>query len=639
MEAGEEMTDSRRIGRFSFVPDLNVAETSRNREEETLSPQEDYRSQFYKHYRREADEYDREFMEKYDGDLDTTLIFVSFVRCSGVLVVTWSQAGLFSAVTSAFIIDVQSQLRSDPNDETAALLRVLIYKTDNTTFGNDIPPLPQWTGPPYMIVQVQAVLYASLTTSLLSAFLAMLGKQWLNRYVSTDLRGTAIERCQNRQRKLDGIITWYFDHVMGSLPLMLQAALLLLGCALSRYLWEINVAIASVLIGVTSFGIVFYIFIVVAGAASEGCPYQTPGSTALRYLRPKIHRILHSTASVVENAFWGTKTGKTIARNTERYHPSRYRGNIESFLRDMVLEIPRAFAIDTYHLGRGTARLLAALPAGVCRLGSVMVVLLVSVFHRVHNRLRGTSPPPEQGPDLHTTALDSQCISWMLQTSLDKAIHLATFKHLATTTFASFNPTLIADCFDAFIGCIKGGLANRDVVIVQGLEELATVSSLCFFIIFSHLLAVDPTSSVLEDARQRCLRVFSPETDFHGHCYVMNTVCRLLFPHQGCYLRLRPYLWKNYEPSTPGHGMFAHSLVRLARFKYQTMRTEKVPRWILHFAFHSLSMSPPPPTSVVDGCLSIIAIDLGCDEPDTETMVLDTRWVCIWQVNNTLTLK
>jgi hypothetical protein len=80
------------------------------------------------------------------------------------------------------------------------------------------------------------ILFASLAASLLSAFLAMLGKQWLNRYQSTDMRGTAIERSQNRQRNLDGVVAWYFDYVLESLPLMLQVALLLLGCALSRYL-------------------------------------------------------------------------------------------------------------------------------------------------------------------------------------------------------------------------------------------------------------------------------------------------------------------------------------------------------------------------------------------------------------------
>ena len=123
----------------------------------------------------------------------------------------------------------------------------------------------------------------SLATSLFSAFLAMLGKQWLNRYASTDVRGTAIERNQNRQRKLDGVVTWYFDFVMESLPLMLQIALLLLGCALSRYLWEINITVASVVLGTTLFGIILYILIVIAGTASERCPYQTPSAHILRY--------------------------------------------------------------------------------------------------------------------------------------------------------------------------------------------------------------------------------------------------------------------------------------------------------------------------------------------------------------------
>ena len=82
----------------------------------------------------------------------------------------------------------------------------------------------------------------------------MLGKQWLNRYATTNVRGTTIERGHIRQRKLDGVVTWYFDHVMESLPSMLQAALLLLGCALSRYLWEINIVIASVVLGTTLFG-------------------------------------------------------------------------------------------------------------------------------------------------------------------------------------------------------------------------------------------------------------------------------------------------------------------------------------------------------------------------------------------------
>ena len=44
---------------------------------ESLEPShEELRDEFYKHYRKEAEEYDKDFMKKYDEDLNTTLIFV-----------------------------------------------------------------------------------------------------------------------------------------------------------------------------------------------------------------------------------------------------------------------------------------------------------------------------------------------------------------------------------------------------------------------------------------------------------------------------------------------------------------------------------------------------------------------------------
>ena len=46
---------------------------------ENLPTQEDPQGEFYKAYRKEADEYDKEFIKKYDEDLNTTLIFVSSV--------------------------------------------------------------------------------------------------------------------------------------------------------------------------------------------------------------------------------------------------------------------------------------------------------------------------------------------------------------------------------------------------------------------------------------------------------------------------------------------------------------------------------------------------------------------------------
>ena len=111
-----------------------------------------------------------------------------------MVVLTRLQAVLLSVVTSPFIIDAQSQLQPDLSNETTALPRVLTHVAEKPAFGNDVPTVPQWTGPPHAIVLAQAILYASLASSILFTLFAMLGKQWLNRYTSTDMHGTPVDR-------------------------------------------------------------------------------------------------------------------------------------------------------------------------------------------------------------------------------------------------------------------------------------------------------------------------------------------------------------------------------------------------------------------------------------------------------------
>jgi len=134
------------------------------------------------------------------------------------------------------------------------------------------------------VVHVQAILYSSLAASLLAAFVAMLGKQWLDCYAQVEMRGSVIDRSRHRQRKMNGMVTWHFDFVMEWLPLMLQAALLLLGYALFNYLFFINKAIAGVQICFTAFDLLFYLLDISAATLSYNCPFQTPASLILRFL-------------------------------------------------------------------------------------------------------------------------------------------------------------------------------------------------------------------------------------------------------------------------------------------------------------------------------------------------------------------
>ncbi|KIJ44511.1 hypothetical protein M422DRAFT_252118 [Sphaerobolus stellatus SS14] len=61
-------------------------------------------------YEKIARQSDEEFLKRYNGDLDVQLIFV----------------GLFSAVSSAFIIDLKSELQPNPSELTNALLTLLM---------------------------------------------------------------------------------------------------------------------------------------------------------------------------------------------------------------------------------------------------------------------------------------------------------------------------------------------------------------------------------------------------------------------------------------------------------------------------------------------------------------------------------
>ena len=522
---------------------------------------------------------------------------------------------MFSAVTSAFIVDIDPQLKPDSGDETASLLRLLIYKLDNTTFGNDVPVPPQWTGPPRTMVQVQAILFASLAISLFSAFLAMLGKQWLYRYRSIDMRGSAIERSRNRQQKLSGIVVWYFDYVMESFPLMLQAALLLLGCALSLYLWGIDITVASVILGFTSFSVLLYLLITIAGTASESCPYQTPGTIALRYI---LHHYLPPFRSAPTIVFAVVSNCSEFIRTSRFYstftiwwslmkRPWHSVSNISYTLVYYLLGPPVALAVDCYRLVRAVLRILVASGRAVYRWFATTL-----------------SPRLTHSPEQRTTVLDLQCVSWTLQTSLDKDVRLATLKRLVAMPEFSYRvPTLVMDCFGIFIDCVN--VSDGRVGMIQGLDQLATVSANGLFRTFRHLMVMDPTSTILADLHQRYNRVFPTEVDFAGlPFYSTMTLVHALVGRFG---NPRYVWWNDRRLSGQDYVPFSQRVLQAARVKHRQTQRRKVPRWTLRSALHFLSLGSLSPAPVVVDYLMIIALDMSCDVPDITS--LDTRWVRI----------
>ena len=164
-------------------------------------------------------------------------------------------------------------------------MQLLIHTMNSSLFPDAEPNSVTSTpaSPPIKVVAAQATLYASLAISLLTALVATLGKQWVNRYTRNH-GGSTAEKSQDRQRKLDALNNWHFRLVIESLPVMLQIALLLFGCALSIYVGTVNYIVASVILTSTLIGVALYTFFTIASMLSPTCPYQTPLSITARTL-------------------------------------------------------------------------------------------------------------------------------------------------------------------------------------------------------------------------------------------------------------------------------------------------------------------------------------------------------------------
>ena len=175
--------------------------------------------------------------------------------------------------------------------------------------------------------------------SLLAAFVAMLGKQWLNRYLR-HTGGSMIERCGDRQRKCDGLQRWPFRLFIESLPVMLQIALLLLACGLCKHMTSVNPSVAYTLITLTGLGVLFYIGVVIAGASSYACPFQTPGSALLRGSCAKFGARFTPIVFLIINAL--RTLGGTVWRHSSVVNPPlvAVRRHFSALFRSVQLRIP-----------------------------------------------------------------------------------------------------------------------------------------------------------------------------------------------------------------------------------------------------------------------------------------------------------
>jgi hypothetical protein len=210
-----------------------------------------------------------------------------------------SQAGLFSAALTAFVVDSKQDLKPSPADETVYYLRQhsTILSQISVQLSSIAPQvsIPSTPPPPFPAfnpsasdVRVNVFWFMSLVFSLLAALFAILVQQWVRDYMHVFQRyGDPLKSSRLRQYLYEGCEGWYMPMVAEAVPGFLHISLFLFFIGLGDSLLNINTKVALTTIVPIGASGLLYIFITFAPIIYPQSPYQNSFSGIFWYLFQK----------------------------------------------------------------------------------------------------------------------------------------------------------------------------------------------------------------------------------------------------------------------------------------------------------------------------------------------------------------
>ena len=207
-----------------------------------------------------------------------------------------SQAGLFSAALTAFVVDSKQDLKPSPADETVYYLRQhsTILSQISLQLSSIAPQvsIPSAPPPPFPAfnpsasdVRVNVFWFMALVFSLLAALIAILVQQWVRDYMHVFQRfGDPLKSSRLRQYLYEGCEGWYMPMVAEAVPGFLHISLFLFFGGLGDSLLNINTKVAlSTIVPIGASGLL-YIFTTFAPIIYPQSPYQNSFSGIFWYL-------------------------------------------------------------------------------------------------------------------------------------------------------------------------------------------------------------------------------------------------------------------------------------------------------------------------------------------------------------------
>ncbi|KAF9480343.1 hypothetical protein BDN70DRAFT_618218 [Pholiota conissans] len=187
-------------------------------------------------------------------------------------------AGLFAGIVSAFLVDLRSHLRPDPQVVVLSqIVSILRNQTSPTTSDSDFD-----SGPSPSTLAVGYLWYGSLVATLIGALWGVLAKGWLGETLR-EPPNNPVDRALERWRRDKAAKRWYMEHVITGVPLLTQIGLtmFLTGFVVQSLGDDRGIGI-QVLFYVTLGTIAYAGFTFVSWLRPE-CPYRTPLTKFLHF--------------------------------------------------------------------------------------------------------------------------------------------------------------------------------------------------------------------------------------------------------------------------------------------------------------------------------------------------------------------
>src|SRR5579863_1037760 len=212
-----------------------------------------------------------------------------------------SQAGLFSAVLTAFVLDSKQNLKVSPNDQIVYYLQQNVAIMDQISHqisaivpqvsipSTPLPAFPTFK-PLASDIRINVFWFMALIFSLSAALLATLVQQWVRDYMHVFQRyGDPLKSARLRQYLHDGCERWYMPAAAEAVPGLLHVSLFLFFVGLGDAVLNINTAVGVSTVVPIAFCGVLYIFTTLAPILYPQSPYQNSFSGLFWYLVQRLH--------------------------------------------------------------------------------------------------------------------------------------------------------------------------------------------------------------------------------------------------------------------------------------------------------------------------------------------------------------